>query len=216
MFRNRHDAGYALAKKLIKYKDQKNIVLLGLARGGVVVAYEVARELSLPLNVIVPRKIGAPGNPELALGSIMENGESILNESIIKMLGVTQAYIDKEIEKERAKAQERLQLYRKVAPVPEVKGHTVILVDDGIATGSTMLTAIQSMLHLNAKKVVVAVPVASTEALRLVEKAAHEVVCLYSRYDFVGVGLYYEDFDQTEDVEVVRLLEEAKKRIGDT
>jgi putative phosphoribosyl transferase len=212
MFYDRHEAGRLLAEKLNHYRGRENVLVLGLARGGVVVAFEVAKTLSLPLNVVVPRKIGAPGNPELALGSIMENGEGVFNHSIIRLLGVSQNYIEREIEKEKARAQQRLILYRQYAPLPDFKKDTVILVDDGIATGSTMLASIQAMRQAEAQRIVVAVPVASSDALKLMEQVADEVVCLYSREDFVGVGMYYRVFDQTEDKEVVHLLQEANKK----
>jgi putative phosphoribosyl transferase len=211
-FYDRHEAGRLLAEKLNHYQGNDNVLILGLARGGVVVAFEVAKILSLPLNVVVPRKIGAPGNPELALGSIMENGEGVFNHSIIHMLGVSQHYIEHEIEKEKVRAQQRLTLYRQYAPLPDVKKQTVILVDDGIATGSTMLASIQAMRQAEAQRIVVAVPVASSDALKAMEQAADEVVCLYSREDFIGVGMYYRVFDQTDDKEVVHLLQEANKR----
>jgi putative phosphoribosyl transferase len=211
LFYDRKDAGHLLAAKLSLYKGKKETLVLGLARGGVVVAYEVAKELSLPLNVVTPRKIGAPGNPELALGSIMENGEGIFNESIIRVLGVPQHYIAHEIEKEKARAIQRLALYRQYAPLPKVKNSTVILIDDGVATGSTMLTAIKAMREAGAKIIVAAAPVSSTDAYELMKKAADKVVCLHVREDFIGVGMYYRNFSQTEDEEVVQLLKEANK-----
>jgi putative phosphoribosyl transferase len=211
LFYDRKEAGRVLATKLSQYKGNNDTIILGLARGGLVVAYEVAKALSLPLNVVTPRKIGAPGNPELALGSIMENGEGVFNHSIIRMLGVAQSYINHEIEKEKARAQQRLALYRQHAPMPDIKDHTVILVDDGIATGSTMLAAVKAMRQAGAKKIVVAAPVASIEANALVEEAADEVVCPHVREDFFGVGMYYSNFAQTEDEEVVQLLKEANK-----
>jgi len=211
LFHDRKEAGRMLSAKLGQYKGKKETLVLGLARGGVVVAFEVAKELSLPLNVVTPRKIGAPGNPELALGSIMENGEGVFNHSIIRLLGVSQSYIAREIEKEKARAQQRLTLYRQYAPLPDVKNHTVILVDDGIATGSTMLASVQAMRQAEAKSIVVAAPVASTDAYHLMKEAADEVVCLFVREDFVGVGMYFREFAQTDDKEVIQLLKEANK-----
>lgn len=210
-FYDRKEAGRALAAKLNDYKGKKETIVLGLARGGVVVAYEVAQALSLPLNVVTPRKIGAPGNPELALGSIMENGEGVFNHSIIRILSVSQNYIAREVEKEKARAQERLALYRQYAPLPDIKNHTLILVDDGIATGSTMLTAVKAMRQAEAKRIVVAAPVSSKEAYELLVEIVDEVVCLHVREDFIGVGMYYSVFAQTEDEEVVQLLKEANK-----
>lgn len=206
LFYDRKEAGRMLAKELNRYQNQKTVIVLGLARGGVVVAYEVAQELALPLNVVVPRKIGAPGNPELALGSIMENGEGVFNHSIIGMLDVSQDYIAKEIEKEKKLAQQRLVLYRQYAPLPDIKEHTVILVDDGIATGSTMLTVVEAMRNAQAKMIVVAAPVSSVDAYQLLLKSADKVICPYVRKDFSGVGMYYHQFAQTTDQEVVQLL----------
>jgi putative phosphoribosyl transferase len=211
LFYDRHEAGRLLAKKLSPYKEKQETLVLGLARGGLVVAYEIAKELCLPLNVVTPRKIGAPNNPELALGSIMENGEGVFNSSIIHLLGVSHAYINQEIEKEKKRAQQRLALYRQSTPLPEIKQQTIILVDDGIATGSTMLASIKAMRQAEARCIIVAVPVSSTDSLKLIEQAADEVVCLHSREDFVGVGMYYHLFTQTEDQEVVQLLKEANK-----
>lgn len=209
LFNDRHHAGKLLAQELLQFKDSKNTLVLGLARGGIVVAYEVAKALSLPLNVVVPRKVGAPGNPELALGSIMENGEGVFNTSIIRMLNVSQSYLQEEIAKEQKLAHHRLSLYRKQVPLPDIKGKTVILVDDGIATGSTILSSIKAMRKEGAKKIIVAVPVSSQDALKLSEEAADEVVCLFAPVDFFGVGQFYSRFNQTDDEEVVRLLEEA-------
>lgn len=212
-FYDRHEAGRLLAEKLTAYQGQENTLVLGLARGGVVVAYEVAKALSLPLNVVVPRKVGAPGNPELGLGSIMEDGDGVFNASIIRMLGVSQTYLKKEIEKEKQLAHQRLTLYRKNVPMPEIKGHTIILVDDGVATGSTMLASIKFMRKAEAAKIVVAAPVSASDSMALMEEAADEVVCLYVPYDFGAVGMFYDNFGQTEDEEVVQLLVEAKKHV---
>lgn len=214
MFADRHEAGRLLAARFENFKGRKNTIVLGLARGGVVVAYDFAKALSLPLNVVVPRKIGAPGNPELAIGAIMESGEGVFNESIIRMLGVSKNFIDREVEEEKARAHQRLTLYRQYAPLPDLQGQTVILVDDGIATGATMLAAIKAMRHAQAQRIIVAVPVSATDAYQLMEDAADEVVCLLNTSDFFGVSYFYDVFNQTEDEEVVRLLKEANKDMG--
>lgn len=208
MFYDRHDAGITLAKKLEHYKNNKNTIVLGLARGGVVVAYDIAKWLSLPLNVVVPKKLGAPGNPELAIGAILENGEGIFNDNIIQMFRIPKRYIDQEIADKKSQAKVRSALYRQFAPLPSLKNRTVILVDDGIATGATMLASIKAMRVEGVSKIVVAVPVASTEALRAVDQVADEVVCLYNSEDFFAVGYYYTNFGQTEDEEVIALLKE--------
>lgn len=211
LFKDRSEAGHLLADKLQKFKDQKDILVLGLARGGMVVAYEVATALSLPLNVVVPRKIGAPGNPELALGSIMEDGKGVFNQSLIRYLEVPDSYIQNEIKKEQAKAKQRLSIYRAKTPMPEIRDQTIILVDDGIATGSTMRGAIEVIKNLGAKQVIVAVPVSSSDAYHLIEEKADEVICLSVPEDFLGVGMFYQNFNQTQDEEVVQLLEKANQ-----
>lgn len=211
IFRDRQEAGKRLVSYFTKYQGEKNVIVLGLARGGVVVANEIAKALHLPLNVVVPRKIGAPGNPELALGAVMENKEGYFNSSIIRLLDVSEHYLKQEIEKESNRAKQRALLYRSHAPLPNVDNQTVILVDDGVATGATMLAAIKAMQQAHAAHVIVAVPVASTEALHLIQSAVKEVVCLHHRQDFGGVGYYYQDFSQVEDAEVIELLKQANQ-----
>jgi putative phosphoribosyl transferase len=213
IFNNRQEAGRLLASHLHNYKEQKNTIVLGLARGGFVVAFELAQALLLPLNVVVPRKIGAPGMPELAIGSIMETGEVVYNDSIIHTLGISQEYIHQEIKKEQATIQKRLALYRQHAPLPNLKNQTVILVDDGVATGATMLVVVKAMRQAQAHQVIVAIPVASDDALEMIEEVADEVYCIYHQENFGGVGFYYRNFSQTEDGEVIKLLEKANKQI---
>ena len=211
IFKDRRDAGEKLISSLMGYKKAKNTVVLGLARGGVPVAAEVAAALVLPLSVVVPRKIGAPGNKELAVGAIAEGGVVLLNERLIQMLQVSPHYLEREIANQEAVAKERLELFRKVAPLPPLKGWQVILVDDGIATGATMLAVIESMRKLEVKKIIVAVPTASTAAFKQMEIKADEVVSLLVDEDFQAVGQYYERFDQTEDQEVLSILKSSKQ-----
>lgn len=211
LFHNRKEAGHVLSKELSHFEGKKDVIVLGLARGGVVVAYEIAKELSLLLNVLTPRKIGAPSNPELALGSIMEDGEGVFNESIINILNVSKAYLTQEVGKEKLRAQQRLALYRQYAPLPDIKGCTVILVDDGVATGSTMLVSIRAMRLAQAKSVIVAIPVSSVKAYELLIEIADKVICPHVREDFVSVGMYYQYFSQTDDQEVVQLIKEANR-----
>ena len=214
LFKNRNEAGILLASDLSSYKNQLDVLVIGLARGGVVIAYEIAKKLNLPLNVVVPRKIGAPGNPELALGSIMANGEGVFNDSIINLLNVSQDYLSTEIEKEKVIAQQRENSYRRYAPLAKINSKIIILVDDGIATGSTMLASIQAMRGESVKKVIVAAPVASVESARLVKENCDEFVCPHVSRDFIGVGMYYENFDQVSDSEVIELLQKANKKNG--
>lgn len=206
LFKDRRDAGRQLLPLLGKYKNQQDVIILGLARGGVVTAYEVALGLNVPLNVIVVRKIGAPGNEELALGAIAEHGEGTFNEQLIGILGVSQDYLKKEVARQKKILKERLDLYRGNSPAPIIKGKTVILVDDGIATGASMRVAIKSVRDAGAIKIVLAVPVAAPDSLRKIQKDVDEVVCLSSPAFFEAVGGFYRAFEQTSDDEVIHLL----------
>jgi putative phosphoribosyl transferase len=206
IFRDRQEAGMQLSAKLMEYKGKSDVIVMGLARGGVVVAYEIAKNLQLPLDVVVVRKIGAPGNEELALGAITASGEGIFNDHLITLLGVSSDYIKHQIEKEKALAKKRLELYFGKRPRREFKGKTIILVDDGIATGASMRVAIHSMKSEGAKKIVLAVPVAAPDSLRKIEKEVDQVVCLSSPAFFESVGGFYKTFDQTSDEEIIKIL----------
>ncbi len=209
LFKDRHDAGKQLVQPLSKYKGQKDVIVLGLARGGMETAFEIAAGLNLPLNVIVIRKIGAPGNEELALGAIAEHGEGIFNEDLVRMLGVSADYLKKEVMRQKKILSERLTLYRGKNPAPQLKGKTVILVDDGIATGASMRVAIKSVRDAAAKKIVLAVPVAAPDSLRKISNEVDEVVCLSTPAFFEAVGGFYRVFDQTSDEEVIHLLKKS-------
>lgn len=206
IFKNRSDAGKRLAAQLSRYRNDPSTLVIGLPRGGVVTAYEVAQALGLPLDVTCPRKMGAPFNPELAIGAITETGKTYFNKDVISQLGITREYIEQVMEKERKRAEERSHLFRKGKQPLVVKGKTIILVDDGLATGATMKAAIQSMKDSGADKIVVAIPVAPPDTLREIEAMADEVVCLLAPPFFCAVGEFYEDFSQTEDSEVIELL----------
>jgi putative phosphoribosyl transferase len=208
MFRDRKDAGEQLAKLLSAYKKQKNVVVLGLPRGGVVTAAAVARFLEAPLDVICPRKVGAPHNPELALGAITETGTGFFNESLIRQLGVSRKYLDEERAKEQKKAEMRMDLFRKGRPPLDLASKTVILVDDGLATGATMKAAILSLRGQKAKKIVVAVPVSPADTAREVQEMCDELVCMETPWLFQAVGQFYANFAQTEDTEVVEILKQ--------
>lgn len=206
LFKDRRDAGRQLVPKLEKYKGHKDVIVMGLARGGMVTAAEVAEGLDVPLNVVVVRKIGAPGNEELAVGAIAEHGEGIFNENLIDVLGVSREYLKREVERQREILKDRLELYRGKSPAPELKGKIVILVDDGIATGASIRVAIKSMREAKVKKIVLAVPVAAPDSLHKISQEVDETVCLYSPAFFEAVGEFYREFDQTSDDEVIRLL----------
>lgn len=206
IFKDRSDAGRQLVPLLHGYKNQENTVVLGLARGGVVTAYEVAKGLNLPLGVVVVRKVGAPGNEELALGAVTEKGEGIFNDDLITLLGVSKDYLKRQIEKEKEIAKARLKLYLGKKSFPIIKGKTVILVDDGIATGASMRVAIHATRLEGAKKIVLAVPAAAPDSLKKIKKEVDEVYCLQSPSYFDAVGSFYKEFAQTSDEEIVELL----------
>jgi putative phosphoribosyl transferase len=211
MFENRQDAGKKLALALEKYKNQKDLIVIGLPRGGVVLAYEVALFLKAPLDVVCPRKVGAPFNPELAIGAVTETGEGFFNEDLIRSVGVSPQYIEKESAKEQERARMRLALFRKGRPPLDFKNKTVIIVDDGIATGATMKAAIQAVKKQKAKKVVVAVPVSPPDTAAEVKEMCDDFICLDTPWLFQAVGQFYREFNQTEDEEVVDLLSKSTK-----
>ena len=206
-FKDRRDAGQQLSTQLTQYKERKDVIVLGLARGGMVVADEVAAALHVLLNVIVVRKVGAPGNEELALGAVAEYGTGIFNEDLITALGVSRQWLKQEVEEQKQILKQRLSLYRGKSSAPELKSKIVILIDDGIATGASMRVAIQSVRHAGAKKIVLAVPVAAPDSLRKIAKEVDESICLFSPPYFGAVGSFYRSFGQTSDDEVIQILE---------
>jgi len=211
LFADRVEAGKRLASALADYVGKDGIVL-AIPRGGVVVGFEIARSLGLSLDVIVPRKIGAPGNPELAIGAITEDGTIILDESLVNQLGVSRAYIKEESERQRLEIKRRLKLYRGDVPVPRLKNREVIIVDDGIATGSTMKAALASVRKSGAKTVIVAIPVGPLSTIRELERQADRVVCLYTPEPFYAISEFYENFAQIENLEVTEFLKLSKQR----
>ncbi|MBC7222926.1 MAG: phosphoribosyltransferase [Anaerolineae bacterium] len=209
-YTDRVQAGRVLAEALAHLKGQKDVVVLGVPRGGVVVAAQVARALGAPLDVAITRKVGAPGNPEFAIGAVSEGDALVLDRATIQQLGVPEDYIQQEVARQRVELARRLALYRRGRePVP-VQGKTVVLVDDGVATGATMLATVQTLRARGPARIIVAVPVASADALDRLAQEADEVVCPYVPAFFWAVGAFYEQFDQTPDEEVVRLLEEHR------
>jgi len=209
-FASRIEAGKKLAEALKKYAGNPNVVVIGLPRGGVPVAYEVADALALPLDIIIIRKIGAPYNPELAVGALAENGTVFFNQQIMQMLGLSTENLQPIIKQEMAEAERRKQKYLGDRTRVALKDKIVILVDDGIATGATIRSAIQLLRAEGVQKIIVAVPVAPRDMLATLQQEAEEVICLYAPDIFPGVGAFYDSFAQTTDEEVIDLLSLAK------
>lgn len=208
IYKDRKDAGIRLASKLMQYKDRKDVIVSALPRGGVVIGYEIATLLHCPLDIIITRKIGFPGQPELAVGAVSEMGALALNEDIISAYGVSRDYIEEERLHKEEEIARRISLYRGGKGIPPLDEKTVIVVDDGIATGATMKAAIAALKKGNPANLIVAVPVASTNAEAEIKKIVHGWVCPETPSDFMSVGNYYEDFTQVSDEEVIKLLKE--------
>ncbi len=213
VFADRRDAGRRLAKHLTHLKSQSPVVL-GLPRGGVVVADEVARALDAPLDVLVVRKIGAPHQPELALGAVTDgaNRQRILNNDVLAIVSVPDDYLQAETDRQFAEVERRQALYRGGRAPIEVTDRTVIVVDDGIATGATVRAGIRSLRANRARSIVLAVPLAPPEALSALRDEVDELVCMETPHTFRAVGIYYGNFSQTTDAEVVEILADAAKR----
>ncbi|HLA81070.1 MAG TPA: phosphoribosyltransferase [Thermoleophilia bacterium] len=206
---DRRAAGRLLAEKLTAYADREDTVVLGLPRGGVVVAFEVAKALNAPLDVLLVRKLGAPGQEELAFGAIASGGVRVMNEDVVRAFDLSQAQIEAVIAREQAELERRARAYRGESPPPELEGKTVIVVDDGLATGASMRTALRSLRAHGLKRLILAVPVAPASTCAAMAKEADEAICLMTPEPFYAIGQWYEDFFQTSDQEVVELLREA-------
>jgi predicted phosphoribosyltransferase len=207
-FTDRHEAGQRLAQALARYRDEPDVVVLGLPRGGVPVAFEVARSLEVPLDVLIVRKLGLPGHEEFAMGAIASGGTMVRNPDVTPF-HVSESAINAVVARERAELERRELLYRGSRPALDVRGSVAILVDDGLATGSTMLAAVRGVRMRGPRAVIVAVPVASQEAVEALRREASDVVCVATPEPFRAVGLWYRDFSQTSDDEVRRLLNRA-------
>lgn len=205
-FKDRADAGKKLALRLEKYKDRSDVVVIGLPRGGVITAFEVAKILQVPLDIIISRKIASPMQPELALGALTQEGVPIFDDRLLSLVGVSRESLQRVVEDEKKEIQRRLSLYRAQRSPLDLTGKIAILVDDGIATGATMLATILSARALHAKKIVVAVPISPPDSLEKIKKEVDEVICLDTPQIFFGVGGFYDSFVQTEDEEVINLL----------
>ena len=210
-FLNRVDAGRQLASAL-KFVG-KNGIVLAIPRGGVVVGFEVAKALGIPLDVIIARKIGAPGNPELAIGAVAEDGTAILDDDLVWRLQVPKSFINEEAERQRSEIRRRLFSYRGDVPYPDLENRDVVVVDDGVATGSTLKAALMSVRQKKPKSVIVAVPVGPPDTVAELKRFADRVVCLMTPEPFYAIGEFYDDFTQTEDEEVVRLLQMNRKNL---
>lgn len=209
LFRDRTEAGRLLAARLEQYAGKPDVMVLALPRGGVPVAYEVARALPAPMDVFIVRKLGVPGQEELAMGAVATGGVRVLNDQVVKGLGIPEYMIDAVVKWETEELKRRERLYRGDRPPPDVRGKTVILVDDGLATGSTMLAAARALRQQGPARIVVAVPVAAPDTCELLKADVDEVVCAATPEPFYAVGLWYRDFSQTTDEEVRELLERS-------
>src|SRR2546429_1864679 len=212
-FSNRAEAGRQLAEKLDKYAGRKDVIVLGLPRGGVPVAYEVAKRLHAPLDVFIVRKLGVPGFEELAAGGIASGGGRVVNEDVMRAIPYAEAAIEAVTARETAELQRREQIYREGRPAPELRDRIVILVDDGLATGATMRAAVKALRQRGAAKIVVAVPVWPPDTCEALAQKADEAICLSRPPFFQAVGQYYEDFSQTSDDDVRELLTTAAQEI---
>ena len=213
-FPNREEAGRLLAEKLEKYAGRNDVIVLGLPRGGVPVAYEVAQRLGVPLDVFIVRKLGVPGFEELAAGAIASGGVRVLNEDVLRALPKADQIIESVTEKETAELERREKIYRDDRPAPELRDRVVILVDDGLATGATMRAAVKALRQRRVAKIVVAVPVGPPDTCREFEDEADETICASAPEFFQAVGQYYEDFSQTSDEEVRDLLARAAEGLA--
>ncbi len=212
LYKDRYDAGRQLAEKLLRYKDE-NPVIIALPRGGVVLGYEVAKMLHAPLDVIVARKLSAPFRPEFGFGAIAPNGIKVLNPESIIYLGLNERDIDEIIRDETVEMNRRIELYRKNSPPIDLNNKTVIVVDDGLATGVSTKAAIMSIKQMNPGKIILAVPVSPPEAADRFRREVDEFLCLNELPGFYAVGAYYDDFEQITDQEVINLIQKAKKEV---
>ena len=211
-YRDRVQAGQRLVTELREYVGKKDTVILAIPRGGVILGYEVAVALEAPLDVIVPRKIGAPGNPEFAVGAVTEDGTAVLNRSTVNMLGITERQLKKTIDEEVAEVKRRIKTYRGEEDPVSLTGKTAIIVDDGLATGATMKAAVAAAKGRGASRIVVAVPVAPPEAVKELSKEVDEVICPLVYEAFYAIGQFYDDFSQVEDEQVITLLRLAREK----
>jgi putative phosphoribosyl transferase len=209
-FRDRQDAGVQLAGKLAHFAGLAEVIVLGLPRGGVPVAYEVARALRVPLDIFVVRKLGAPDHRELAMGAIASGGVRVLNQDVVDKLRISAATVYAVARREQSEIERQEKAYRGDLPLPDFSGRVVIVVDDGLATGSTMLAAVRALRQHGPARIIVAAPVAAADTLRMLAREADQVVCVNVPDSFHAVSAWYQEFSQTSDDEVRRLLEASR------
>ena len=214
-YKDRHEAGKALARHLEELRADPNLIVLGIPRGGVVVAFEVARALEAPLDIYITRKIGVPYNPELAIGAVASDGTVFVEHDIAARMGASQEYIAAEIRAQQDEIQRRLDSYRRGRPGPNLADRTIVLVDDGVATGATVMVALRSLRRHKPRKLILAVPVAPPDTIAKLRREADQVICPMTPRLFWAVSGFYQIFGQTQDDEVVRLLESAAPEQGE-
>ena len=214
MFHDRRDAGRLLANELTFLKGRRDVVVLAIPRGGVPVGREVAAVIGAPLDIVITRKIGAPDNPELAIGAVTEDGETMLDNRLAEMVGATTDYVKQEAARQVEEIKIREKKYRGNRPFPALQGKTVVIVDDGIATGSTIRAAIQSVRRRNAGKIIIAAPVGPPDTVSELSKGVDRVICLSTPGYFEAIGEFYEEFEQVDDDAVRRILGEQEPSSG--
>ncbi|TLY28266.1 MAG: phosphoribosyltransferase [Nitrospirae bacterium] len=210
LFLDRRDAGTQLAHALIHYKEAPDTLILALPRGGVIVGCEISRALHIPLEVLVTRKLGAPGNPELAMGALSETGYRHLNPEVLLSFGVSSSQLEEEVQRQQLEISRRVERYRRGRPLPPMTGRNVILVDDGVATGATFYASIAALRTSNVQRLVAAIPVASHQVRGELLSKVDEVVILETPTSFAAIGQFYLDFSQVSDEQVVACLEKAR------
>src|SRR5215217_1176944 len=213
-FKDREDAGRQLAQRLDRHRNEDPIVL-ALPRGGVPVGYEISHILRAPLDVFIARKLGAPERPELGIGAVAQGGVRILNTRTVRALGITKEYIESVTERETAEIGRRLRLLRGARPEPEVRERTVILVDDGLATGATALAAIRALRRRAPRRLILAVPVCAAQTAEAIGPQVDELACIETPSDLIAISLWYRNFHQVPDEEVVELLERSARRAAE-
>jgi putative phosphoribosyl transferase len=207
MFRNRIDAGSRLAARLFQYKNRIDVTVLALPRGGVVVGYEIASALNVPLDVLIVRKLGFPGQPELAVGAVAETGSVVLHEGLMAENRLSDEVLKPEIDRQKKEIEKRVAIYRAGRRLPDFNGITVILADDGVTTGVTIKAAISAIKERKAAKLVVALPIGPPETVKVLRQMVNEIICLETPLAFMAVSVHYLDFNLVSDSEVVDLLQ---------